>query len=199
MKQLQEFLVRLKKEIDAGKQFEFWNYLNESEKSMKSIGEKIAGTIEENVQIRGKIVLGKGSVLRSGSVLEGTVVVGENCRIGPNAYLRSGTIVADNCHVGISEVKNSIILSNSNVPHFNYVGDSILGENVNLGAGTKIANLRHDNANVKVLVNGRLVDSGRRKLGALIGSNTKTGINSSINCGAIVPNNSKIMPNEFFK
>ena len=199
MKQLQEFLVRLKKEIDAGKQFEFWNYLNESEKSMKSIGEKIAGTIEENVQIRGKIVLGKGSVLRSGSVLEGTVVVGENCRIGPNSYLRSGTIVADNCHVGISEVKNSIILSNSNVPHFNYVGDSILGENVNLGAGTKIANLRHDNANVKVLVNGRLVDSGRRKLGALIGSNTKTGINSSINCGAIVPNNSKIMPNEFFK
>ena len=199
MKQLQEFLVRLKKEIDAGKQFEFWNYLNESEKSMKSIGEKIAGTIEENVQIRGKIVLGKGSVLRSGSVLEGTVVVGENCRIGPNAYLRSGTIVADNCHVGISEVKNSIILSNSNVPHFNYVGDSILGENVNFGAGTKIANLRHDNANVKVLVNGRLVDSGRRKLGALIGSNTKTGINSSINCGAIVPNNSKIMPNEFFK
>jgi len=199
MKQLQEFLVRLKKEIDAGKQFEFWNYLNESEKSMKSIGEKIAGTIEENVQIRGKIVLGKGSVLRSGSVLEETVVVGENCRIGPNAYLRSGTIVADNCHVGISEVKNSIILSNSNVPHFNYVGDSILGENVNFGAGTKIANLRHDNANVKVLVNGRLVDSGRRKLGALIGSNTKTGINSSINCGAIVPNNSKIMPNEFFK
>src|SRR3989338_9862318 len=108
MKQLQEFLVRLKKEIDAGKQFEFWNYLNESEKSMKSIGKKIAGNIEENVQIRGKIVLGKGSVLRSGSVLEETVVVGENCRIGPNAYLRSGTIVADNCHVGINEGKNSI-------------------------------------------------------------------------------------------
>lgn len=198
MKELLELLEKLKKEIESGKEFEFWKYLNQTEKLVEKLGKKIDGKTEENVHVNGTLVLGEGSVLKSGTVVEGKVFVGKNCKIGPNAFLRNGTIILDNCHVGMSEIKNSIVLENSNVPHFNYVGDSVLGENVNLGAGSKIANLRHDNENVKVKINGKTIDSGRRKLGALIGSNTKTGINSSVNCGAIVPNNSKIIPNEFF-
>ncbi len=198
MKELFLLLEKLKKEIDSGKEFEFWKYLEESEKIMEKIQEKIEGTVEKNVSINGKLALGKNSVIKTGSYIEGNVFVGKNCKIGPNAYLRSGTVLLDNCHVGMSEVKNSIFLGNSSAPHFNYVGDSILGENVNLGAGTKIANLRHDNKNIVVKLGKKSVDSGRRKLGALIGSGTKTGINSSINCGKFVKNNSKILPNQFF-
>ena len=92
----------------------------------------------------------------------------------------------------MSEVKNSIILSNTSVPHFNYVGDSILCENINLGAGTKISNLRFDNKNIKMKINKKLVDSGRRKLGAIIGPNSQTGINASIMCGKKIGENSII-------
>ncbi|MBI2598428.1 MAG: glucose-1-phosphate thymidylyltransferase, partial [Candidatus Diapherotrites archaeon] len=190
---------KLKKKIDAGYGIEYWEFLEKKDRLVEKLGEKIDGSVEKNVLIEGKIVLGKNSVIKSGSVIEENTFIGKNCKIGPNAYLRANAVVLDNCHVGTSEVKNSIIFSNSNAPHFNYVGDSILGENVNLGAGTKIANLRHDNGTVKVKINGAIIDSGKRKLGALVGSNTKTGVNSSINCGAIVPNNSKILPNEFFK
>ena len=92
----------------------------------------------------------------------------------------------------MSEVKNSINLSNTSVPHFNYVGDSILCENINLGAGTKISNLRFDNKNIKMKINKKLVDSGRRKLGAIIGPNSQTGINASIMCGKKIGENSII-------
>ena len=100
---------------------------------------------------------------------------------------------------GNSEIKNSIILSGSKVPHFSYVGDSVIGRNCNLGAGTKIANLRHDNNSVKVLVAGKKIDSGRRKLGALIFDNVKTGINSSINCGAVLTKSTLVLPSELKK
>ncbi|GAI79058.1 unnamed protein product [marine sediment metagenome] len=109
-----------------------------------------------------------------------------------NAFIRPYTSVGDNCHIGISEVKNSLIFSKSNVPHFNYVGDSIICENVNLGAGSKTSNLRFDNKNVKVNIEGKLIDSGRRKLGAFIGPNVQTGINASIMCGKKIGENSII-------
>ncbi len=198
MKKLVLLLEKLKKEIDSGKEFEYWKYLDESEKILEKMRKKIGGKIEKNVSVKGKLALGKGSVIKSGSYIEGNVFIGKNSKIGPNAHLRPGTVVSDNCHIGMSEVKNSIILGKSNASHFNYVGDSVLGENVNLGAGSKIANLRHDSQSVWVKINGKKIDSGKRKLGAMVGSNTKTGINSSINCGKIVPNGTKILPNEFY-
>lgn len=81
----------------------------------------------------------------NGSYIEGPVIIGEECKIGPNCYIRPYTSIGDKCHIGNAcEIKNSIIMNNSNIPHQNYVGDSIIGENCNLGAGTKIANLRFD-------------------------------------------------------
>jgi bifunctional UDP-N-acetylglucosamine pyrophosphorylase/glucosamine-1-phosphate N-acetyltransferase len=195
-KKILELLNELKQKMQKENEFEFWNYLNESEKLMQELEEEVLGEIEANVAIKGKLFLGKNSLIKSGTRIEGNVLIGENCVIGPNAFLRNGTILAEKVKVGMSEIKNSIILSNSNIPHFNYVGDSILGENINLGAGTKIANLRFDDENIKVELNGKKTDSGRRKLGALIGNNVKTGINSGINCGVIVKKNSFILPNE---
>ncbi len=194
MEEIKELLDGLKKELDSGKEFKFWEFLEKSEKLISGIGENIEGRIEDNVQIKGKLILGKNSVIKSGTYIEGNVIIGENCIIGPKAYLRKGAIIRNNCHIGSSEIKNSIILSNSKIPHYSYVGDSITGENVNFGAGTKVANLRFDGKSVKVAVNGKKIDSGRRKLGVLIGHNTKTGINSTINCGIIVGNNCFIYP-----
>lgn len=175
--------------------FEFWCEFEETENTAKNIKKSlILGKVEKNVVVDGILVLGKNSLIKAGTRIEGTVFIGENCTIGPNAYLRSNVFIQDNCHIANSEIKNSIILSKSNIPHFSYVGDSIIGENVNFGAGTKIANLRFDNGNVNVELNGKKVDSGRRKLGCLIGHNSKLGINCSINCGIIVGNSCFIYP-----
>ena len=153
---------------------------------------QIFGEIEENVKIQGNVYIGKGTTVKSGSCIQGPCYIGEKNVIGPNAFIRPYTSIENNCHIGMSEVKNSIILSNTSVPHFNYVGDSILCENINLGAGTKISNLRFDNKNIKMKINKKLVDSGRRKLGAIIGPNSQTGINASIMCGKKIGENSII-------
>jgi bifunctional UDP-N-acetylglucosamine pyrophosphorylase/glucosamine-1-phosphate N-acetyltransferase len=163
---------------------------------MKNNSKNIEGTIEDNVTCKGEIHLGKGSILKSGTYLEGPVWIGENCVVGPNAYLRKGTVLCGKNKVGAStEVKNSILMKGSKAPHHNYVGDSIIGENSNLGSGTKIANLRFDKKEIEVIHRGKKTNSGRRKLGAIIGNNVNTGINASINAGSILGNNVRVGPN----
>mgnify|MGYP001161078042 CR=1 FL=1 len=142
---------------------------------------KINGTIRENVSIDGFIELGEGSVLLPGVYIEGNAIIGKNCKIGPNCYIRGNTTIGDNCHIGQAvEVKNSLFMDKVSTGHLSYVGDSILCSRTNFGAGTTTANLRHDGKNHKSLVDGDLVDTGRRKLGAIIGDDVHTGINTSI-------------------
>ena len=173
-----------------------WNLITANEEYMKNCIKNIKGIIEENVACNGEIHLGKGSILKSGTYVEGPVWIGENCVVGPNAYLRSGTVLCGMNKVGAStEIKNSILLKNAKAPHHNYVGDSIIGENSNLGSGTKIANLRFDKEEIEVIHNGNKTNTGRRKLGAIVGNNVNTGINASINAGTILGNNVKIGPN----
>lgn len=160
-----------------------WHLLDANVYVLNRISNDIKGEVEENVKIKGNVIIGKNSVIRSGSYIIGPCYIGENSLIGPNAFIRPHTSIGNDCHIGMSEVKNSLIFSNSAVPHFNYIGDSIICENVNLGAGTKISNLRFDNENIKMTINDKLIDSGRRKLGAIIGPNSQTGINTSIMCG----------------
>ena len=122
--------------------------------------------------------------------------IGDDCIVGPNAYLRNGTVLCGENKVGASsEIKNSIMMYKAKAPHHNYVGDSIVGRNSNLGSGTKIANLRLDKKNIEVIHQGKKIDSGRRKFGAIIGDNVNTGINASINTGTILGNNVSIGPN----
>ncbi len=158
-----------------------WSLLEANAYFVENIKESFKGQIEKNVIIKGKIKVGKGTRILSGTYIKGNVIIGENCKIGPNCYLRGNTSIGNNCHIGQAvEIKNTIIGNNSNVPHLSYIGDSVIGENVNLGAGTITANLRHDNANVKSPVKGDLIDSGRRKLGAIVADHVHTGINTSI-------------------
>jgi len=167
-----------------------WHLLDANEEILKKIDKKIDGTVEKNTTIKGKVIIGKNSTIMNGSYIEGPVVIGENCKIGPNCYIRPYTSIGNDCHVGNAcEVKNSIILNNSNVPHQNYVGDSIIGENCNLGAGSKVANLRLDKKNISVVLNGNKLNTNRRKLGVIMGDNVQTGINSMMNVGTIIGNN----------
>ncbi|MDD5338541.1 MAG: sugar phosphate nucleotidyltransferase [Dehalococcoidales bacterium] len=168
-----------------------WDLLRANEAMMQSLKPGVLGTVEENVVIKGAVQIGKNTVVKSGSYIEGPVIIGEDCHVGPSCFIRPATTIGNHCHIGASvEIKNSIIMNESNVPHFNYVGDSVIGEGCNLGAGTKIANLRLDENNI--FVSG--VDTRRRKLGAIIGDNVKTGINSCINVGTVIGNNTLIGP-----
>ncbi len=168
-----------------------WDLLEANEKIMASLKSQNLGRVEENVVLNGAVVIGKNTIVKSGTYIEGPVIIGDDCRIGPNCYIRPSTTIGSDCHIGAAvEVKNSIIMSGTDVPHLNYVGDSVIGEGCNFGAGTKIANLRLDEQNIYV----GSIDTKRHKLGAIIGDNVKTGINSSINVGTIIGNNAFIGP-----
>lgn len=175
-----------------------WDLLETNKALLEKMGEdNIQGTVEKGATVKGRLVLGKGSVIKEGSYIEGPVIVGENTTIGPNSYIRGSTSIGSNCKIGqSSEIKNSIIMDNSKVPHLNYVGDSVIGENVNLGAGAIIANLRHDNQNIKSMINGKLVDTGRRKFGAVIGDNVHTGVHTCIYPGRKIWPNKTTAPGE---
>jgi bifunctional UDP-N-acetylglucosamine pyrophosphorylase/glucosamine-1-phosphate N-acetyltransferase len=168
-----------------------WHLLLANESLLAGVESQNLGKIEDNVVMKGVISIGKGTVVRSGSYIVGPAVIGQACEIGPNCYIRPNTSIGDNCHIGNAvEVKNSIIMRGSKIPHHNYVGDSIIGEECNLGAGTKIANLRLDKKDI--IVGG--IDTKRHKLGAIIGDRVETGINVSINVGSMIGNNTYIGP-----
>lgn len=176
--------------IDIGRP---WELLNINEYFINEMEEKIEGEIEEGATIHGPIFLGKGSIIRSGTYIFGPIYIGENSDIGPNSYLRKFTYIGNNVNVGNAvEIKNSIIMDGTNVNHLSYVGDSVIGYNCNIAAGTNIANLRFDNQNVKMNIKGEICDCGGRKLGSIFGDNVKTGINSSFNPGVKVGINSAI-------
>lgn len=175
-----------------------WHIIEANEFLLKRIKKNdIKGKIHKGAIIEGKIILGKGSEILSGVLIEGNLIVGTNTKIGPNCYIRGSTTIGNDCKVGQAvEIKNSVLFDFSKIPHLSYVGDSIIGKNANLGAGTIVANLRHDNSNVKSVVKDNLIDSGRRKLGAVIGDNVHTGINSSILPGRKMWPNTTTRPGE---
>jgi len=171
-----------------------WDMLDANLTLMGTLTSQIGGTVEEGVSMQGTVIVGEGSVVKYGTCIEGPCIIGKNCRIGPHAYIRGATSIDDNCHIGhCSELKNSIIMKGTKVPHFNYIGDSIIGSECNFGAGTKIANLRHDHANVRVC--GK--DTRRKKFGVIIGDGVQFGINCSINVGTMIGSNAQFAPNSY--
>ncbi|MBP7119896.1 MAG: bifunctional sugar-1-phosphate nucleotidylyltransferase/acetyltransferase [Methanolinea sp.] len=160
-----------------------WDLLAANETMMRGLHSYVQGSVEEGVVMKGPVSIGPGSVIRAGTYIEGPCCIGRDCRIGPHAYIRGSTAIGDGSHIGhATEVKNSIILSRTNLPHFNYLGDSVVGSGCNFGAGTKVANLRHDGAEVRV----QGVFTKRRKLGAIVGDNVQFGINCSVNVGSVI-------------
>lgn len=159
-----------------------WDLLAHQEFFMQTMSETvIAGTVEPGATLHGPVQVGQGTVIKAGSYIEGPAIIGKDCTIGPNCYIRSCTSIGDHVHIGQGvEIKNSIIMAHAWLCHLSYVGDSVVGERSNLGAGTITANFRHDAGTVRSTIKGRLVDTGRQKLGAIISDDVHTGIHTSI-------------------
>lgn len=159
-----------------------WDLLKHQEFLMAGLDSSdIQGQVEQGAVLKDSVSIGKGSVVKSGVVIEGPAVIGENCIIGPNCYIRKYSSIGNNCRIGQAvEIKNSIIMNNCLISHLSYVGDSVIGEGCNLGAGTITANHRHDDGSIRSMVKGKLVNSGRNKFGAIFSDDVGTGIHTSV-------------------
>jgi len=174
-----------------------WELLEANEWKLGEVDPAIHGDVDPDADLRGPVVVEEGARIEPGVVIEGPALVRSGADVGPNAYIRGATLLCEDVHVGQSvEVKNSVVMQGTNVPHLSYVGDSVLGRNVNLGAGTQVANLRHDDEAVKVTVKGERVSTGRRKFGIVAGDGAKTAINTSLNAGVKLSPGATTTPGE---
>ncbi len=151
----------------------------------------------EGIAYIGKqVFIGEGTLVEDGAMIKGPAIIGRNCEIRHNAYIRENVILGDNCVLGnSSEVKNALLFNKAGAPHFNYIGDSILGYKAHLGAGVKISNIKVIGGNVTVEMNGKPFDTGLRKFGALLGDNVDVGCNAVLNPGTIIGRGSVVYPN----
>lgn len=134
-----------------------------------------------------QISIGKGTILEPGVLIQGPCIIGKNCIIRHGAMLRDGVILGDGCVIGhATEVKHSILLDGAHATHLCYVGDSILGRNVNLGAGVKCANLRLDRKEISIFLDGQKIKTGLKKMGAIVGDGAQIGCNCVLNPGTLV-------------
>ncbi len=141
------------------------------------------------------ISIGKGTVVEPGAYIQGPCIIGDNCQIRHCAYIRGDVIAGEACVIGHStEVKHSILLDRASAGHFNYVGDSILGNGVNLGAGVKCANLKLDHSPVTVFMGGERYKTNLRKMGAVIGDGAQLGCNCVTNPGTLMGRNTLAYP-----
>jgi UDP-N-acetylglucosamine diphosphorylase / glucose-1-phosphate thymidylyltransferase / UDP-N-acetylgalactosamine diphosphorylase / glucosamine-1-phosphate N-acetyltransferase / galactosamine-1-phosphate N-acetyltransferase len=143
-----------------------------------------------------QVSLGEGTVVEAGAMIVGPAIIGRNCQIRHNAYVRENVVLGDGCVIGNAcEVKNALLFNGAAVPHFNYVGDSILGHKAHLGAGAVLSNLKLNGETVWIEMDGRCLDTGLRKFGALVGDRAEVGCNAVLNPGSILGPGALVYPN----
>ncbi|MFW5938917.1 MAG: bifunctional sugar-1-phosphate nucleotidylyltransferase/acetyltransferase [Halolamina sp.] len=167
--------------IDVGRP---WELLAANEWKLRELSPRVEGDVAPGATLDGTVVVEAGATVRDGVTVEGPALIQSGATVGPNAYVRGATLVGENAKIGHAvEIKNSLIGPETSVAHLSYVGDSILDREVNFGAGTIVANLRHDGAAVDLAVKASRRSTGRRKFGTVVGHGTKTGIDTSIDAG----------------
>lgn len=175
-----------------------WQALKSLEEYMsgKALG-KIEVTIPSTAYLENasQISIGHDSIVEPGAYIKGPCFLGKNCVVRHGAYIRGFVLAGDGCVIGHdTEIKNSILLKDVHAAHFAYIGDSILGSGVNLGAGVKCANYRLDEKEVPVFYEGKKMETGLRKLGAIIGDRSQIGCNSVLNPGTLLGKNTLCHP-----
>ncbi|HEX4839621.1 MAG TPA: UDP-N-acetylglucosamine diphosphorylase [Rhabdochlamydiaceae bacterium] len=155
--------------------------------------EQELGKIEAKVPVGAHLInpelisIGEGTIIEPGAYIEGPAIIGPFNQIRHGAYIRGGVVTGEKCVIGhATEIKHSILLDRANAAHFNYVGDSILGNDVNLGAGVKLANFRLDHKEVFVLIQGQKIPTGLKKMGAILGDGAQLGCNAVANPGTLI-------------
>jgi len=155
--------------------------------------EELDGVYIENPET---VSIGPGTIIEPGAFIRGPCVLGRNCLVRHGAYLRGNVLVGDSCVIGhATEIKHSVLLDGARAAHFAFVGDSILGNDVNLGAGVKCANLRLDGEPVQVRREKETISTGLRKLGAVLGDGCHIGCNTVLNPGTILGRGAQCCPN----
>ncbi|MGC8990457.1 MAG: UDP-N-acetylglucosamine diphosphorylase [Verrucomicrobiia bacterium] len=172
--------------------------------ALKKLSDYIARNVRSELRNRcvggawigDKVFIGEGTVVEDGAMIKGPAIIGRNCEIRHNAYVREHVIIGDGCLVGNScELKHCVLFNNVQVPHFNYVGDSILGHRAHLGAGVKVSNVKLVPGNVVVHWEGTDIDTGLRKFGAVVGDEAEIGCNAVLNPGSVIGRRSLVYPN----
>lgn len=180
--------------LDVGRP---WDLLAAAERALAELPEERRGEVEPGATLVGKVVVAEGARVKAGAYVEGPVYIGPRVVVGPNCSLRPNSVLLEDAKVGNGcEVKASLLMAGAHVAHLSYVGDSVLGERVNLGAGTLVANLRHDGRTVRTTLEGQRVDTRRRKFGVVLGDDVHTGINTSLNVGVMLPAGASTLPGE---
>jgi len=186
--------VELDRWLDVGRP---WELLEANEWKLAELDRRVDGDVADDAHLRGDVVVEAGAIVEPGAVIEGPVLIRSGAHVGPNAYVRGHTLLEERTEVGHSvEIKNSVIMGASKVPHLSYVGDSVLGSDVNFGAGTVVGNLRHDDEPVRLTVKGDRVSTGRRKFGVVVGDRVKTGIDTNLNAGVTLSTGATTEPGE---
>ncbi len=164
-----------------------WHLLEATEKILERLSSEPKKIVESTVN--GKIIMEEGAEINHSNI-EGNIYLGKNSKIGPGAYLRGPTSIGEECEIGMgTTVKSSLLLDGVKAKHLTYIGDSIIGNNVNFGSGTQLANFRFDEQNVKVYTKRGWTNTGRKKFGAVVGDNTKFGVLSSVMPGKLIGSN----------
>lgn len=184
-KKINEFPV---KEIFSAKSV--IEVLKKKDEFLSKLTTKVEGKIDSDSHWFGKIFVGEGTLVKHGVTIEGPVYIGKNCTIGPGAHIRKNTMIGDRCEIGKIEIKGSVIMNNVKAHHHGYIGDSIIGDSVNVGAGVVTTNFKLDGSNVKI--DGK--DTGMRKLGAIVGDNVAIGSNATTMPGTVIGYDTWIYP-----
>jgi len=177
-----------------------WEALKKIEPYLAKVTKQNPAPRFPGATIGDRVLIGAGTVVEPGAMIKGPAIIGKNCQIRHNAYIRENVIIGDNCVVGnASELKNALLFNGAQVPHYNYIGDSILGYKSHLGAGVKISNIKLMPGNVEVQVDGVPLDTGLRKFGALLGDGAEAGCNAVLNPGSILGKGAIVYPNVFWR
>ena len=170
-----------------------WEALDGIKELILSIGEKL--DLNEYDRVKDDVWIAKDAVIYPNNYIGGPCIIGHKTEVRTGAFVRGSALVGDNCVVGNStELKNVILFDNVQVPHYNYVGDSILGYKAHMGAGSITSNVKADKKLVIIKNEGELIETGRKKVGAMLGDYTDIGCNSVLNPGTVVGRNSNVYP-----
>lgn len=166
-----------------------WNITND----LKIIIEKMILNLNDDYIIQDNIAIHKSATIENNVTIKKPAIIGENCYIGANAYFREGVYLDKSVKIGPGcEIKNSIICSGTAIAHFNYIGNSIIGRNINFEAGSIAANHYNERANKKisVLYDNKIIETNSDKFGSLVGDNSRVGANAVLSPGTILVKNS---------